>query len=235
MEPLDQPTRLVRVVALGQVAADRERLTRIEVERDAHQRRGSGRRLLLEERDAAVVIDLHLVVLGHFSDVTDVTDGEQGRAPSARTPGLEDVRREQVVPGHDDDVVVDAEELSTKPVSPIAPGGLPPSTCRRSRPSRCLSPTLEVRRELGVGDDDRLVDVAHREHPLEDAVEQRAAADLEQRLRSLECQRKVEARRVAGCLGTIAFTPAPPRRSSCCTAPGGRPPRSRSRRSGRPV
>ena len=85
----------------------------IEVQRDAGQRRARLFRLLLEVRDPTVRVDLDRVVAAADElEVAHVVDGEQR---CVELPGnlAEVVERlaEEVVAGHDDEVVVDALAL----------------------------------------------------------------------------------------------------------------------------
>src|SRR3954471_19124324 len=80
IEPLDEPTRLVRVVPGVEVLAhEPERLARIEVERDPGQRAARLLRLLLEVREPVVLVELDRVVLTDRLQVADVVDAERRR------------------------------------------------------------------------------------------------------------------------------------------------------------
>src|SRR6185369_4940113 len=109
IEPLDEPSRLVWFVPAVEVLADEpERLARVEVERDPGERAAGLGRLLLEERQPVVLVELDRVVAADRLEIADVVDAEHR---SALCRGELAERRqalaEEVVAGQDDQVVVD--------------------------------------------------------------------------------------------------------------------------------
>src|SRR5690242_4476523 len=78
VEPLDEPTWLVRVVPFGQVFGhELERRARIEVERNAGERAARLVGLLLQPRDAVVGIELDHGVAPDRVQVADVVDAQR--------------------------------------------------------------------------------------------------------------------------------------------------------------
>ncbi len=131
------------------------------------------------------------------------------------------VLAEQVVARDDDEVVV--EPGLVEHVADVADRAEPVVVRRRAvvhDPDSVTpgGPLLEVRGELRVRDDDRLVH-AHLLQSLEDVVEHRLPTDLEQRLRAIERER-VEPGRVAGGKNErLHFTCLRPTRPSIAPAP----------------
>src|SRR5262249_27731193 len=101
VEPLDEAARLIRIVPLVQISADeRQRLARVEVQRDPGERRSRMPRLLLEEDDPPVAVDVDRVVLPDRLEVADVVDGEDRRLQLAgRVAEAAEGLAEQVVAG----------------------------------------------------------------------------------------------------------------------------------------
>ena len=136
----------------------------------------------------------------HELEVTDVVNGDHGGVdlpPVAGEAG--DVIAEEVVARDDDEVVVDL--LLFDDESDVA--DRTEAIVVRRRPvvdhghvALGTRPLLEVRSELGIRDDDRLVQV-HRLQPIEDVVEHRPPPHLEERLGLVERER-VEPGGIAG-------------------------------------
>src|SRR3954452_23870677 len=109
IEPLDEPTRLVGVVSgLQVVAHEPERLARIEVERDPCQRAARLLRLLLEERQPIIAVELDRVVAADPLEIADVVHTEHGSALLPREPPeWGQALAEEVVAREHEQVVID--------------------------------------------------------------------------------------------------------------------------------
>ena len=209
IEPLDQASRLVGIVALGDVLADRGQVpARVVVQSDPDPRAGRFGRFLHKTGDAPRPIDVDDAVLAGLFQAAHVIDPEHrpilGSAVIAEAP---ETLVEEVVTGHHNQVVI--ESLLLEHQVEIANGPELVGLVRRSivdhreaervvggLPVR-LGPLRKMPGELRVAHNEHLVDAPDGSQVVHDVIDHGFASDRQQRLGLGERQR-IQPRGIAG-------------------------------------
>ena len=191
VEPLDEATGLVGVVAFGDILLDEgEGPAWVEVEGDADEGGDGLGRFLHETDDASGGVDIDDSVFAGLIDGTDVVGAEDdlvlGEAEGAE--GFEGLA-EEIVPGDDDDVVVelfaveDEFEVTdgTEFVGVVGGSVIDDGEFDGGFGGAVLvGPGLEVGGEAVVGDDDDAIDAGDGGEVVEDVIHHGFAGDGEE-------------------------------------------------------